>query len=55
MSSPEGKLYNEIIEMYHRTTALELVWEELSLSQIQVCCRVHFWKPPPLIFHLCIH
>lgn len=35
MSSPEEKMYNEIIEMYSRNTALKLVLEELSLSQLQ--------------------
>lgn len=34
MSSSEGKLRNEITETYSKNTALELVWEELSLSQL---------------------
>lgn len=34
MSSSEGKPCDEIREMYCKNTALELVWEELSLSQL---------------------
>lgn len=33
MSSSEGKPCNEVIEMYSKNIALELVWEELPLSQ----------------------